>query len=300
MKPFSAALNVLRGGLIGLAEVVPGVSGGTVALVVGVYQTVISSAAYFSRGLFAAVRGDLSALRRDWARVRWAVLLPLGFGMLVGIVAGAAALEPLIEAEPTVVRAVFAGLILASLWVPFRMAGSWSPGMLALAVAAAVGMFFLAGVPSLQTPDPSLWLVAPAAALAVCALVLPGVSGSFLLVILGLYEPTLAAVNDRDVAYLGVFVLGAIVGLALFVRVVQYLLTTFRALTLSLMTGLMAGSLRALWPWQGEERDLIAPGEDAGSVVLATVIAMVFVITLLVAERYLSPRVNSVSQGSSE
>jgi putative membrane protein len=110
----------------------------------------------------------------------------------------------------------------------------------------------------------------------------------------------LAAVNDRDVAYLGVFVLGAIVGLALFVRVVQYLLTTFRALTLSLMTGLMAGSLRALWPWQGEERDLIAPGEDAGSVVLATVIAMVFVITLLVAERYLSPRVNSVSQGSSE
>lgn len=300
MKPFSAALNVLRGGLIGLAEVVPGVSGGTVALVVGVYQTVISSAAYFSRGLFAAVRGDLSALRRDWARVRWAVLLPLGLGMLVGIVAGAAALEPLIEAEPTVVRAVFAGLILASLWVPFRMAGSWSPGMLALAVAAAVGMFFLAGVPSLQTPDPSLWLVAPAAALAVCALVLPGVSGSFLLVILGLYEPTLAAVNDRDVAYLGVFVLGAIVGLALFVRVVQYLLTTFRALTLSLMTGLMAGSLRALWPWQGEERDLIAPGEDAGSVVLATVIAMVFVITLLVAERYLSPRVNSVSQGSSE
>ena len=300
MKPFSAALNVLRGGLIGLAEVVPGVSGGTVALVVGVYQTVISSAAYFSRGLFAAVRGDLSALRRDWARVRWAVLLPLGLGMLVGIVAGAAVLEPLIEAGPTVVRAVFAGLILASLWVPFRMAGSWSPGMLALAVAAAVGMFFLAGVPSLQTPDPSLWLVAPAAALAVCALVLPGVSGSFLLVILGLYEPTLAAVNDRDVAYLGVFVLGAIVGLALFVRVVQYLLTTFRALTLSLMTGLMAGSLRALWPWQGEERDLIAPGEDAGSVVLATVIAMVFVITLLVAERYLSPRVNSVSQGSSE
>ena len=300
MKPFSAALNVLRGGLIGLAEVVPGVSGGTVALVVGVYQTVISSAAYFSRGLFAAARGDLSALRRDWARVRWAVLLPLGLGMLVGIVAGAAVLAPLIEAEPTVVRAVFAGLILASLWVPFRMAGSWSPGMLALAGAAGVGMFFLAGVPSLQTPDPSLWLVAPAAALAVCALVLPGVSGSFLLVILGLYEPTLAAVNDRDVAYLGVFVLGAIVGLALFVRAVQYLLTTFRALTLSLMTGLMAGSLRALWPWQGEERDLIAPGEDAGSVVLATVIAMVFVITLLVAERYLSPRVNSVSQGSSE
>jgi putative membrane protein len=136
--------------------------------------------------------------------------------------------------------------------------------------------------------------------LAVCALVLPGVSGSFLLVILGLYEPTLAAVNNRDVAYLGVFVLGAIVGLALFVRVVQYLLTTFRALTLSIMTGLMAGSLRALWPWQGEERDLIAPGGDAGSVVLATVIAMVFVIILLVAERYLSPRPNSVSQGSTE
>lgn len=297
MKLFSAALNVLRGGLIGLAEVVPGVSGGTVALVVGVYQTVVSSAAHFSRGLFAAVRGDFSALRRDWANVHWAVLLPLGLGMLVGIVAGAALLEPLIEAEPTVVRAVFAGLILASLWVPLRMAGSWSVGMLALALAAAAGMFFLAGVPPLQTADPSLWLVAPAAALAVCALVLPGVSGSFLLVILGLYQPTLAAVNDRDLAYLGVFVAGAIVGLALFVRVVQYLLTAFRALTLALMTGLMAGSLRALWPWQGEERNLMAPGQDVGSAVVAVILAMALVITLLVAERYLSPRVNAVPEG---
>lgn len=292
MKPLRLGLNALRGALIGLAEVVPGVSGGTVALVVGVYQTVISSAAHLSRGLFSLLRGNTSSARQEWASVRWAVLIPLGLGMLAGIVVGAATLEPLIDAQPTIVRAVFAGLILASLWVPLRLAGSWNARMVLLALAAALGMFFLAGVPPLEAAEPSLWIVAPAAAVAVSALVLPGVSGSFLLVVLGLYQPTLAAVNERDVLYLGVFVLGALVGLALFVRVIQYLLTAFPGVTLAIMTGLMAGSLRALWPWQGDERELLMPGVDYPEVAVATIIAMTVVVGLLLAERFVSRRVN--------
>jgi putative membrane protein len=214
--------------------------------------------------------------------------------MVGGIFAGAALLEPVLENYPLHTRAVFAGLILASLWVPFRMVGAWDGKTVVLAGAAAVVTFFLTGIPAVSAVSPSLWAVAPAAALAVCALVLPGVSGSFILVTLGMYQPTLQAVNDLNFAYLGVFVAGAAIGLALFVRVLQHLLSNFHRVTLAIMTGLMAGSLRALWPWQGEGRELLGIGEDAPSVALAVVSGVLVVVVLLVVERVWTPRVNLV------
>jgi putative membrane protein len=149
--------------------------------------------------------------------------------------------------------------------------------------------FLLVGLPTLNVDDPSLVIVAPAAAIAVCALVLPGVSGSFLLLALGMYEPTLSAVNDRDFAYLGVFVAGAIVGLGSFVAVLQWLLTHRRRITLVVMTGLMVGSLRALWPWQGEGRELLAPDAASLPVVVGLFVAGITVVAvLLFVERVIS------------
>jgi putative membrane protein len=164
--------------------------------------------------------------------------------------------------------------------------------MVGLAVLGAAASFLFTGLPVLAGGSDSLWWVAPAAAVAVCALVLPGVSGSFLLVTLGMYEPTLAAVNDRDFGYLGVFVLGAIVGLAAFVGVLQWLLEHRRVLTLVVMTGLMAGSLRALWPWQGEERELLAMPEGGLGVWGWSVAAALVVVVVIALERFLQARVN--------
>jgi len=293
-KAIAAVANVARGALIGLAEIVPGVSGGTIALIVGVYRALISSAAHVVGGVVALARGRVSESRAEFSGVSFAVVLPVLVGMLGGIFAGAALLEPVLDNYPLHTRAVFAGLILASLWVPFRMVGTWDGKTIALAGAAAVATFFLTGIPAVSAVSPSLWAVAPAAALAVCALVLPGVSGSFILVTLGMYQPTLQAVNDLNFAYLGVFVAGAAIGLALFVRVLQHLLSNFHRVTLAIMTGLMAGSLRALWPWQGEGRELLAVGEDAPSVALAVVSGVVVVVVLLVVERVWTPRVNLV------
>jgi len=138
----------------------------------------------------------------------------------------------------------------------------WRIADVGVAGLAAVVSFVLVGLPQATVVHPGPWIIAPAAAVAVCALVLPGVSGSFLLLAMGMYEPTLRAVNERDVAYLGVFILGAIVGLASFVLLLQWLLTHRRRITLVVMTGLMAGSLRALWPWQSAERDLLPPQGD--------------------------------------
>jgi putative membrane protein len=289
-----AFANLVRGVLIGIAEIIPGVSGGTVALIVGVYQSVIGAASLVVRSFALLFSG--SGRRRipsELANIRIVIVVPVLVGMVAGIFTGAALLEPVIVAYPIETRAVFAGLILASLWVPITMVGSgWNLPMVGLAALGATASFVFTGLPVLVDGSGSLWWVAPAAAVAVCALVLPGVSGSFLLVTLGMYEPTLAAVNDRDFAYLGVFVLGAIVGLSAFVRILQWLLEHRRVLTLVVMTGLMAGSLRALWPWQGEGRELEAMPEGSAAVWVWTVVAALCVVVVIAVERFLQARVN--------
>ena len=288
---WGGVLNVLRGFLIGLAEIVPGVSGGTIALIVGVYQTLISSAASIVRLALSGFRRTGADSRGAQEGISWPVVIPVALGMVAGIFGGAALLEPLLDEYPVYARAVFAGLILASLWVPLRMVGSsWTPALGVGAVGVAGATFVAMGLPALGAGVDSLLWVAPAAAVAVCALVLPGVSGSYLLVTLGMYQPTLEAVNTRDFAYLGVFVLGAIVGLAAFVRVLQWLLASHTALTLTIMTGLMLGSLRALWPWQGEDRTLLAPADDVAVVVGCALAGVLVVVGLIIAQAALARR----------
>lgn len=258
MKPLAIALNALRGFLIGVAEVIPGVSGGTIALIVGVYQRIIDSAAAFTKGMLQLRTLNFAGLKSEFKKIDLGLLLPLGAGMLSAIVLAAAALEPLLENEPEIMRGLFFGMILVSLYVPFKMASSiWRPRDFVLALGAAAVPFSLMSIPRVAEFEPSLWIVFLGAMVAICALVLPGVSGSFLLLALGLYAPTIAAVNDRNLFYLLVFVLGAIVGLGAFSTLLSWLLENKRRITLILMTGLMLGSLRALWPWQEEQGGML-------------------------------------------
>lgn len=289
-------LDVVRGLIIGSVEVVPGVSGGTLALVLGVYDTLIGSMSSFVRGAVALVT-DLPRGRGAhrgvllFRAVRWGVVLPILVGMAIAVVAGAAIIAPLIESNPVETRAVFTGLIAASLFVPIRMIGrAWRWHHVLLAALTAIAAFFLTGLPAGTQSDPQLPFVALAAALAICALVLPGVSGSFILLAIGLYEPTLAAVNDRDFLYLATFAVGAIIGLGLFVNVLRWLLERHRSVTLAVMTGLMLGSLRALWPWQDEEGSLMAPSGDVGFAVLLILMAAAVVFALLAVEYRLNAR----------
>ncbi|MBH0128782.1 DUF368 domain-containing protein [Salinibacterium sp. NK8237] len=288
--------DAFRGMLIGFAEIVPGVSGGTIGLLVGVYDTLIDGAGHLARGVALTVADGIrgrgfSRAGAHFRSVRWNVVLPIGIGMLAAIVIGAALLAPLIEQYPTGTRAVSAGLIAASLIVPARMVGgSWTfPEVLIGLLAAGVAVA-LTGLPRGGEADPTLIIVSLAAALAVCALVLPGVSGSYLLLILGMYAPTLAAVNDRNFGYLGAFALGAIVGLGLFVSGLQWLLKNRRRVTLVIMTGLMLGSLRALWPWQTESGEVLAPESDFGVVLLLIAIGAAVVLGIIAAEAALTKR----------
>lgn len=292
MNPARTFLDLLRGAAIGVVEIIPGVSGGTVALIIGVYETLIESVGQFVHGAVALVLGPLrgQGLQPGLARLRqvdWAAVIPIGIGMLAALLVSARVVAPLVEQHPVMARAFFAGLILVSLWVPARMVGGrWRGHEWLLAVAGAVLAFGLTGLPvPTEMTAPPLWLVALAAAVAICALVMPGLSGSFLLVVFGLYAPTLDALNRLDWAYIGSFVLGAGLGLAVFVQVLRWLLVHYRRTTLAIMTGMMAGSLRALWPWQGAERELLAPTGATGVVLAWCVLGMVLVGGLLAVER---------------
>lgn len=266
LKPGRTVIDLLRGALIGVVEIIPGVSGGTVALIIGIYETLIEAVGEFVHGAVALVLGPLRGqgivqAKAHFSRIRWDVVIPVGVGMVAAVVVSARIVAPLVEQHPEASRAFFAGLILVSLQVPARMVGGrWRGHEWGLALAGAVLAFGLTGLPVPTEIDaPPLWLVALAAAVAICALVMPGLSGSFLLLVFGLYTPTLEALNRMDLAYIGAFIAGAGLGLAVFVQILRWLLAHHRRVTLSIMTGMMAGSLRALWPWQGLERELLPP-----------------------------------------
>lgn|GEM_PF-141637 len=295
-RAIQTAIDVIRGALIGFVEIVPGVSGGTVALIVGVYDALIDGAGHLARGTALLVADGLrgrgtSRSAAHFASIRWSVLIPIGIGMLSAIVIGAAVLAPLLDSHPTQTRAVFVGLIAASLIVPIRMVGGlWSLREIVVGLVAAAATFMLTGLPQATATDPSLVVVAIAGAFAVCALVLPGVSGSYLLLTVGMYAPTLAAVNDRNFAYLAVFAVGALIGLGAFVSVLQWLLSAHRRMTLVVMTGLMLGSLRALWPWQSESGDVLPPTDDWWVALLLALLGAVIVLAVIATESVLVSR----------
>lgn len=289
MNPLAIALNALRGFLIGVAEVIPGVSGGTIALIVGVYQRVIASAAAFTKGVLHLRTFNTGALKSEFKKVDLGLLVPLGIGMLSAIVLAAAALEPLLENEPEIMRGLFFGMILVSLYVPYKMASNiWRPRDFVLALGAAAVAFSLMSIPRAMEFEPSLLVVFLGATVAICALVLPGVSGSFLLLALGLYAPTIAAVNDRNWTYLLVFILGAIFGLGAFSTLLSWLLESRRRTTLVIMTGLMLGSLRALWPWQLSQGAILPA--DSFEPLLAIVLGFLAVGGLIVWQRRFDSR----------
>ena len=289
MKPLAIALNALRGFLIGVAEVIPGVSGGTIALIVGVYQSIIDSAAAFTKGVLQLRTFNTAGLKSEFKKIDLALLLPLGAGMLSAIVLAAAALEPLIENEPEIMRGLFFGMILVSLYVPYKMATKvWVARDYLAAIVAALIAFGLMSLPRAAAFEPNLLVVFLGATVAICALVLPGVSGSFLLLAIGLYAPTIAAVNDRNWLYLLIFILGAVVGLGAFSTLLSWLLTNKRRVTLVIMTGLMFGSLRALWPWQDQQGTILSP--DGFGPVVALVVGVVVVGGLILWQARLDSR----------
>lgn len=296
--PLSIIADALRGVLMGLAELVPGVSGGTIALITGVYERIIDSANHVVTAFRKLVTGPdrLRSFRTEFARAEWALIIPLLLGMGAAVLTMAGAMNHFVETQPELSRGLFLGMVAVSVAVPLLLvdrreirSGGSRLRVAAVFVAAAILTFILTsqggGIP---LENPSKVLVFAAAAVAICALVLPGVSGSFVLLVVGLYAPTTRAVADRDLGYIAVFAAGAILGLALFVKGLQWLLHHHHTLTMVAMSGLMLGSLRALWPWQSGSGAVLAPAGNWPVVLLLAVVGALGVLALVMVDRKMS------------
>ena len=292
----SSIAHAVRGALIGIVELVPGVSGGTVALVLGIFDRLITSAHHLIRGVVRIVfRREGRGVSHHFGGVEWSLVIPLVVGMFFALFALSGPLHAFVEGEPTLSSALFLGMVSASLLVPITMARDAGPitvrtliggPLVVLAVAGAA--FWLLGLPSMQVEDPAWWVLVGSGAAAVCALALPGLSGSFILLTFGMYEPTLAAVSERDFGYLAFFAGGAILGLASVVQLLAYLLRVHRRAVLVVATGLILGSLRALWPWQ-DNGTLLQPDGDWLGPLLAALGGATVVLLLWWRERRANP-----------
>ncbi len=277
---------------MGGADIIPGVSGGTMALIVGIYARLIDSlSSAFSMLLSGArLRGGEAA--RHGRAVEWGLVLPLLAGIVTAIGTASFFLPHLLETYPHQMRGLFLGLVAASIAVPWLRIGRMTWRLLLIALVAAVAAFVLVGLPLLaEEPEPAMIRVFASASVAICAMILPGVSGAFLLEVLGIYHPTVEALRAAigldlgAMGYVVVFILGATIGLGLFSKTLDWLLDHYHDRTMAALVGLMAGSLRALWPWQpwdSPDRVLLWPqqGDPVMSVLLLAAAGFAFVAVL--------------------
>jgi putative membrane protein len=259
---------------MGSADVVPGVSGGTVALVLGIYERLVANVRAGASALGRLARGQIGAAVRQLAHVEWVWLAALGVGIVIAIGVLAHTIETLLDEQPVRMAALFFGLIVGSLAIAWRLVGSRDVPRVVVAGLTALAAFFLLGLKSGPVDDPTWWMFLLAGAVAVCAMILPGVSGSFLLLMLGMYDSVLSLVTDRDLPMLGIFVVGCVVGLALFSTGLHWALANHHDTVLAAMVGLMVGSLRVLWPWP-DGTDSTALASPSGDVIVPVVIAVV-------------------------
>ena len=287
-----------RGFLMGCADLVPGVSGGTMAFILGIYEELVLSIRAGARAPFwkALLKFDiLAALHAVNAKFLAAVL----FGIVVAVLSFASGLEWMLENRPVLIWSFFFGLVLASIVTVRKRIRSWTPLLFVALAAGAVGAWILVGAVPVQTPE-SAWFLFLSGMLAICAMILPGISGSFILVLLGKYQFVLAAVTQRDFVSIGILGVGAVVGIVTFAQVLAWLFKRYHDLTVALLIGLMAGSMRKIWPWKETVATIIdrhgeilptvqrnyLPAALTAEVFLAMGLALAAIVIVMLLDRY--------------
>jgi len=238
----------LKGMAMGAADVVPGVSGGTIAFISGIYEELLTSISSVNLSLLKTLKSD--GIKAAWKQVNGSFLLSLFIGIFVSIISLAKAIKWMLENEPVLLWSFFFGLVLASVIYIAKQITKWKALTFVLLVFGASLAYYITTLNPMMTENSSPLFLFLAAALAICAMILPGISGAFILVLLGAYKPVLAAVNNKDVTSVAIVFAGAIAGLLSFSRVLKWLFTNYKNYTLAVLTGFIIGSLNKIWPWK--------------------------------------------------
>ena len=248
-SPLDYLILALKGMAMGAADVVPGVSGGTIAFISGIYEELIATLNTINFSLLKQLKSE--GFKSIWKKANGSFLLALLSGIVVSVISLAKGVEWLLEHHPILLWSFFFGLVFASiLYVGKQIKIRLTDFKLVLAMAiGAVIAYFITTLNPSETSDSNLFLFL-AGALAICAMILPGISGAFILVIIGAYSPVLEALNTRDFKTILIIGIGAVVGLLSFSKLLKWLFETYHRLTLAVITGFMIGSLNKIWPWK--------------------------------------------------
>lgn len=286
---------MLKGMGMGAADVVPGVSGGTIAFIVGIYDELINSIK--SINLHAGRLLCKGRLREFWKTINGNFLFFLLLGIGISVFSLAKLITYLLETEPVLVWSFFFGLVLASTWFVSKDIKEWNWKTVSGFLVGAVVAFYITVATPTETPS-NLFFIFFCGVIAICAMILPGISGSFILVLLGKYFYIMEAVETLDLVVLGVFAVGCFLGITSFSHVLSYALRRFRNVTLAVLSGFMLGSLNKVWPWKAQVKELVEgqtivveqnvlPGESLteGVVLMLTGFILVYVLEKISAKK---------------
>lgn len=240
-------LLTLKGMGMGAADVVPGVSGGTIAFIVGIYEELINSIKSINIGtLKLLLTFKISAF---WNAVNGNFLLALIFGIGISIFSLAKAITYLLETHPILIWSFFFGLVLSSTYTVSKQIKRWNAESILSFIGGAIIAYYITVATPAETPT-DLWFIFLCGAIAICAMILPGISGSFILVLLGKYFYIMEAVKTFNIVIMLTFASGAAIGIVSFSNVLSFLLRKYHDLTIALLAGFMLGSLNKVWPWK--------------------------------------------------
>lgn len=294
----------LKGTAMGAADVVPGVSGGTIAFISGIYDDLLGAINSINFGLIRVWKAN--GFLAVWKQVNGNFLVTLFAGILFSVFTLSKLIKYLLEVHPVLIWSFFFGLVLASIWLVGKQVQEKSLGTALFFVAGTLLAYWITTIQATAEVD-TYWFFFLSGAIAICAMILPGISGSFILLLLGAYHAVIEAIHDRDVVLLGIFASGCVVGLLSFSRLLKWLLDRFRNVTIALLTGFLLGSLNKIWPWKtnvgtnplvihsdGREewvQQNVLPGQFAGDpqIGLAVLLAIAGIAVILLLDR-LAPK----------
>lgn len=247
-SPTSYALLALKGMAMGAADVVPGVSGGTIAFITGIYEELISTINNVNLGLLKALKNE--GLKAAWKRLNGTFLVVLLTGIVISIVSLAKSVTYLLENHPVLIWSFFFGLIVASAWLVGKSIQKWNVGTIGMLIIGGIIALWISAIQTTVSADSASWYIFLSGAVAICAMILPGISGSFILVLMGSYHVVLNALTERNFLLILIFMSGCLVGILSFAKLLKFLFSKFKELTVALLTGFMIGSLYKVWPWK--------------------------------------------------
>jgi len=246
-NPIQYALLTLKGMAMGAADVVPGVSGGTIAFISGIYEELITSINNINFKAIGILRKE--GLKAAWNHVNGTFFVFLLSGIGISILSLSKLVLYLLAEHPILIWSFFFGLVVASSWLVSRSVNKWNAGTVLTLIIGIIIAFFISSTQTVAA-GASGWYIFLSGAIAICAMILPGISGSFILVLMGSYHIVLNALHDKNLTLIGLFAAGCLVGILSFARLLKFLFSKFKEITVSLLTGFMIGSLYKVWPWK--------------------------------------------------